>query len=340
MNEKKYHNYTVEEFLNDQDFIRFVKYNLQDDVAFWKGWIEANADHLENYNLAFKELKYILSAEHIQIPPFFIEELWVDIRASITEREVKKIKIRRTAIWISSIAASLVFAVFSAWYFNSDIVVKTAFGETKIVTLDDSTKIHLNSNSVLTMPRAYLWKKVRSVSLDGEAYFKVRHLNVDPATIQRGDLFVVHTPTVQIQVLGTEFNVRDRRHEAQVALISGRVLVRSMKTGKEFSMIPGNVFKNNMLNEGIASSAAQSISPSSWIEGKLILKQAKVSEIIAAFQDRYGYKVVMENQNLLNEVIDGTISLKDENGVLFTLSNILNVNIKKEGSVITLTSRR
>ncbi|KLT66760.1 FecR family protein [Pedobacter sp. BMA] len=340
MNQKKYHEYSVEDFLNDKDFIRFVKFNLDDDIKFWNRWVQTNPNATGNYSSALEQLNYILSAHQTALPPLFLDKLWTDIKFSIAEKETRMIKRKRAVLWISSMAASLLIAAFSVWYFTSEIVIRTGFGETKMVSLDDSTKIRLNANSTLTMSRAFKWKNIRSVELQGEAYFKVRHLNINPSHVRRGELFVVNTKTVQVQVLGTEFNVQDRREESKVALISGRVMVKSLRTGSHIIMQPGNIFKSNMLSEKISPSSIQSISPSSWIEGKLVLKQAKVSEIIAAFQDLYGYKVMLDDPKLLNEVIDGTISIKDESGVMFTLSNILHVNIKKEGNVITLKSKR
>ncbi|MFW0716018.1 FecR family protein [Pedobacter sp. N23S346] len=340
MNKEIYQFYTVEEFLADRDFIRYVKFHSPDDVLFWENWSAENPDRLVTFQEAYSELKIIFSDPGIVVPHGFMEKLRMDINSSIDQVEAKRKRAKSYILWSSSIAASLVVGILSVWYFTSNIIVLTNYGETKKIQFSDGTEILLNANSTLSYPRAYAWKKVRSISLDGEAYFKVKHINQNPLSIKSGELFQAKTKSIEVSVLGTEFNLKERHNLANVALVNGKVKVRSIKTNIGYFLQPGNTIKINSTNGQLMPNQYGSLEQTAWIDGKLIVNQATVNEIITAFEDLYGYKVILDNPALGNKKIDGSISIKSEQSLLFTLSNILNVNIKKEGKTIRLETRR
>ena len=94
---------------------------------------------------------------------------------------------------------------------------KTAFGETRTVTLTDGSQVTLNANSSLRVPRFGFGKRTRDVTLLGEADFSIKHLPDD----QR---FVVQTDkNFEVVVLGTEFLVNTREKGTKVVLNKGKV---------------------------------------------------------------------------------------------------------------------
>ncbi|WP_316739010.1 FecR family protein [Pedobacter aquatilis] len=340
MENKDYSVFTITDFLEDADFLRFVKYKYPNDVAFWLDWRNANPQNLKSFTAAELQLKLILGAEEFIPSPNLEVDLLEDIKQSIGKNQrIAKLR-RRNYYWASGIAASLFIGVFAIWFFNSIITYKADYGETTSLTLPDGTEIKLNSNSSLSYPRAYAWKKTRTVKLTGEAYFQVKHLNRNPQQIKDGERFQAETGSLEVEVLGTEFNLKERHGEAHVALIRGKVRVKSIKTGNKYMMQPGNVIKINAADGALIADNESSAVKTAWTEGKLIVNQTSVKEIITAFEDLYGYKVILDNPALSNKKIDGSISIKSEQSLLFTLSNILDVNIKREGKVIRLESRR
>ncbi|MFD2288075.1 DUF4974 domain-containing protein [Pedobacter petrophilus] len=339
MNKELYQFYSIEDFLQDNNFIRYVKSRAEADVSFWELWISGKPGNIDAYNEAYAQLLMIFSHQEIPVPHGFQAALWIDINKSIDTIENKRRKSTTYLLWSSSIAASIIAGIFSVWYFTGNIVVHTDYGQTKNLKLTDGTEVILNANSTLSYPRAYAWKKIRSMSLEGEAYFKVNHLNQDTHNIKRGEAFEAVTGSVEVSVLGTEFNLKQRHGIALVGLINGRVLVKSIKTGKKYVMQPGNVIKVNSADGKIIVNPQGSSTQSAWVDGKLVINQTSVKEIITAFEDLYGYKIILDNPALGNKKIDGSISIKSEQNLLFTLSSILNVDIKREGKVIRLQTR-
>ena len=94
---------------------------------------------------------------------------------------------------------------------------RTGYGEMKTIVLPDSSVVILNSNSSLRIPEQWSDAEGRQVWLEGEAYFQVQK---QPATVRK---FVVHTRQVDVEVLGTKFNVNTRRQQAVVSLEEGKV---------------------------------------------------------------------------------------------------------------------
>ena len=104
-------------------------------------------------------------------------------------------------------------------------------GETFKITLCDGTEVWLNANTHFVYPTTFVGKE-RTVTLNGEAYFKVAKDTERP--------FIVKTPHIQTRVLGTEFNIRSYSPEdTHVVLISGKVEVSNTKNNAYTRLIPG-----------------------------------------------------------------------------------------------------
>lgn len=86
------------------------------------------------------------------------------------------------------------------------------------ITLSDNTKVWLNAGSTLTYPVAFTGKE-RSVSINGEGYFEVAHDPQKPFKVRKGEM--------EINVLGTHFNVNSHNDEKEIkiTLLEGKVNV-------------------------------------------------------------------------------------------------------------------
>lgn len=86
------------------------------------------------------------------------------------------------------------------------------------MTLADGSHIWLNAGSSITYPVAFTGNE-RKVSMTGEAYLEVAHNSTMPFTVSKGD--------VNVQVLGTKFNVNayDDESAIKVTLLDGSVKV-------------------------------------------------------------------------------------------------------------------
>ncbi len=97
--------------------------------------------------------------------------------------------------------------------------VSAAFGTRSMLTLDDGSRVWLNSGSKLRYPKDFSARRRREVFLSGEAYFEVQSDASRP--------FIVHTKNLNVRATGTRFNVNASSIEktCQVTLVEGKVTV-------------------------------------------------------------------------------------------------------------------
>ncbi len=88
------------------------------------------------------------------------------------------------------------------------------------ITLMDGSKVWLNAGSSITYPVAFIGNE-RKVTIDGEAYFEITTNTAMPFKVAKGSM--------EVQVLGTHFNVNAFEDEAnvKVTLLEGSVKVIS-----------------------------------------------------------------------------------------------------------------
>lgn len=93
------------------------------------------------------------------------------------------------------------------------------FGEKTTFSLPDDSEVVLNSGSEIQYKK-WNWDHQRHLELQGEAYFRVA----------KGRRFEVETRLGKVTVLGTQFNVKDRKNRFDVVCYEGRVKVNYANT--------------------------------------------------------------------------------------------------------------
>jgi transmembrane sensor len=119
---------------------------------------------------------------------------------------------------IATMAVAAVAVLGTLFYLHTDAVV-TAVGEQRTLTLDDGTRVYLNTNSRAVV---HYDKKLRQVNLEkGEALFEVAKRPEWPFVVTAGDQ--------QVTALGTAFIVRRDEKDLAVTLVEGKVTVSPVK---------------------------------------------------------------------------------------------------------------
>jgi len=97
--------------------------------------------------------------------------------------------------------------------------ISTGKGQTYQMVLADGTKVWLNAGSQLDFPSSFDGSSTRTVKFSGEGYFEVSPDQRHP--------FIVQSPSQQIEVLGTRFNLSDYGGQASAvtSLLEGSVQV-------------------------------------------------------------------------------------------------------------------
>lgn len=176
-------------------------------------------------------------------------------------------------------------------------------GSISNVILPDSTIIYLNAGSEIKYsvnPNI----KEREVFLSGEAWFDVSKDSKRP--------FTVHTDYFNVNVLGTEFNVKAYAQDLHAAatLEEGSILVTSsskVKLAENIKLRPGEQFVFNKDEKSVQIKEVDTQIYSSWKDNKLIFLKMSLRELIILLERKYGVDIEVLNPEILEYHYSGTI---------------------------------
>lgn len=143
------------------------------------------------------------------------------------------------------------------------------------VQLADGTRVWLNSESQLKYPVAFVDGEIRQVELlYGEAYFEV-----SPSTAHKGSRFKVKTRMQNVEVIGTEFNIKAYKEEANIytTLVKGKVQIGNA-TAKNI-LAPNEQSKLSINNDRIEIYEVDVYNEISWRKGLFVFKGMTLKEI-------------------------------------------------------------
>ncbi|QES88362.1 FecR family protein [Rhizosphaericola mali] len=335
---EKYYQYSFEEFCDDTYFLRFVK---GEDIKCnndWENWVTTTPSNIDAFKNAKLYLEQVIHPISIDIDYQLQEDNFKIIESKI--RGTQKRNRRKAVIYsIVSLAAIITGLLIGLrWYLNDLITIQTSYGETTMITLPDSTHIELNSNTKLSYHRSWKWTNKREVWINGEAYLSVNHINKNPKEILPKERFKVFAGTSTIEVLGTEFNVRNRNQNTLVSLIKGHILFSDIRfKNKSIELQPGdNAIANSNKIDQIPKDKIKSV-PQAWTKKEIISQGLTIENIINYYEELYGKKIIVSDLNILNKKIDGSISLNNPSIALYTIANLLNADVTIKGNDIYLT---
>lgn len=188
------------------------------------------------------------------------------------------------------------------------------------VILSDGTKVILNANSKLTYPVSFD-KNVRSVILEGEAYFDVVKSDVP---------FLVKSNDVLIKVYGTIFNINSYDIEnIEVVLVTGKVGVSY--ADNEQLLLPNQYVTINE-NSGIGKvTDVHSSDYILWVQGQIKSYNSELGNLIDKFKYWYGLEIYFMNDDKrfipINASFDNNQSFEE---IIPTIEFSTGVEIRKE----------
>lgn len=230
----------------------------------------------------------------------------------------------------ASLAAILLVGfVLYQYYPTATIEYTTAYGQTKKVVLPDSSVVTLNANTKIRVPENWDQNSVdREVWLEGEAFFEVKKW--------QGKTFTVYAGDVVVEVLGTSFNVEDRRCKTQVVLNTGKVKLKLVNEKQVYDMKPGDLVRYTERKEVMEQRSVDPEIYSAWKDHKLIFQDTKLKDIALLIEDNYGYKVHIKDKTLLNRRFTGSVPSDNIDMLLDKISLLFSIKVQKENNVITM----
>ena len=124
---------------------------------------------------------------------------------------------------------------------QNTICYTTNPGEQKKINLPDGSQVYLNEETRVVFAENWKAGTERKVRLTGEAYFDVKEKRYEGSTVK----FVVATKDVNVEVVGTKFNVKEISPKTQVYLQSGKIMLGINDIGKTIEMNPSELLEYN-----------------------------------------------------------------------------------------------
>lgn len=203
----------------------------------------------------------------------------------------KSIPLYRKFLRIASILIIPIISVVGSYMYvknnsisNDSIEFVECFvpnGQIKEVILPDSTTVQLNSGSVLIYPKSFSGK-TRDLYLNGEALFSVTHNEEQP--------FIVKTADMDIEVLGTVFNVSSYHTSERIAttLQSGKVSVTMKNQESEpiilspsqQILVDRRTGETNVKEVNVENTVA-------WQKGYLMMESLNIRDISKILERKY-----------------------------------------------------
>lgn len=187
---------------------------------------------------------------------------------------------------------------------------KTAYNEIRIprggeyqLVLSDGTHVWLNSQSTLRFPVNFSGP-LREVTLQGEAYFEVAKDKVHPFIVRTRD-------NINVQVLGTSFNVRAYADEKDIEVVLEAGVVRMKTSGQEVMLKPGEMSCYNTKTRNMDKQSVNTANYTGWRKGQCIFIRRRIEDIFKELARWYNMEVFYRNEAAKNIVFSGSIKRYD-----------------------------
>ncbi len=183
-----------------------------------------------------------------------------------------------------------------------DELVVPRGGEYSLV-LSDGTKVFLNSMSRLVFPVRFSGNR-REVTLEGEGYFEVKKNEEHP--------FIVQVNEMQIQVLGTSFNVKAYQDEQNVytTLVEGSVRINTGEgqLNPEYTLEPDQQAVFDKRNATVSVQNVDAAQYMQWTTGRYIFADQPLDEIMKTLSRWYDFTFRYSDESLKEMRFEGGLN--------------------------------
>lgn len=270
----------------------------------------------------------------VDIDPGHQEVLYNKLLETIKkEKKVYSFQKRSPATIIWSVAATIALFICAGLYFlhtrpkpaplQAKVAIPQPTRHVQEIKLADGSIVLLNKNSHLDYPAKFTGK-TREVYLTGEAYFDIRHDPLHP--------FLVHAGQITTRVLGTAFNIKSEGCMVQVTVTRGKVKVSTPKKTLGI-VLPNHQISYNEANHQSSKNILNAKTTILWKETDLVMDHMTLKEAAAVLTERYGIKVMLNNEKIGNCRFSATfLNTTGLQQVVNVLSHLNNLNYKWNGT--------
>ncbi len=227
--------------------------------------------------------------------------------------------------------------LFSDRIFKDDAVkmlsIQSPAGIRSNLNLPDGTKVILAGGSRIKYPENFEGD-LREVFLSGRAFFDVVHNAQKP--------FVVSTPKMDVQVLGTRFSVTAYPSDriVKTVLVSGSVKVMLNGQDQDVLLKPDEQFIYDSKNKSARLEQVNAGNLTAWIYGKQFFDQDDIFTVCKELEYWYGVDIELENAKNQDNLYTLTIEDNSLEEVLLLLKKVSPMEYDISGNKVRITYKQ
>ena len=293
--------------------------------AGWRNWVDESADHAAAFELLTDTWE---KSSRLRRRP--IEQL--------ASWELPGFRISFSTALFATTAIALCAVIGTVFYLHNDAIA-TVVGEQRTVTLEDGTRVYLNTD---TRAVVHYDKRARRVELDrGEALFEVAKRPDWP--------FIVTAAHRHIRALGTAFVVRSDDEHLTVTLVEGKVTVSSGASAAAatattsavegshatFTLAPGQrlIFAKNGLPT-MDQPALERVT--AWKRGQVSLDNTRLADAVGEMNRYSRIHLVIQDARTAAIPISGTFQAGDSEDFARAIVRTYHLELRARGGELVL----
>jgi len=285
-----------------------------DETSSLDQWLD---EHPDNANAYAKTLMVWNELGHV-LPDRMPEE----------RRAAAPPKLRRHMPVVALVCTLLLCVLGWAWLSQMP-TYRTGVGEQRIVTLDDGTRVTLNTDTEIKPLFGDGERKLKLVH--GEALFDVAHNAARPFVVEAGENYV--------RALGTSFVVRSSDNRLDVILLSGVVKVdRGTDDSQATVLSPGERYRK--AGDHVLRDRPQIEAVTAWRNGELVLDKTPLGEAVAEM-NRYSAKPITLRSQAATELrLSGVFRTGESETFANTVGAIYGLKVTENAREFNITDAR
>jgi ferric-dicitrate binding protein FerR (iron transport regulator) len=305
-------------------------------------WVEVS-DEREKEITRLKNI-WIISGIDQDINSFLKSREIDRIMAIIREENLRKQRKKHLNKILAYAAGFLVvvgLSTYSGFYLSQKVTnsnqayteIYVPKGERTSVLLPDGSKVQLNSDSRLRFESTLSVSKKRKVSLSGEGYFDVKPDSAHP--------FIVETPSYDIEVLGTSFDVSCYPNDSLITtfLKHGKVKI-SKDNSKPVYLTPSELYCYNTSTFESSKKKVDDSRYADWTKGRFTIAGETIGDLAKKLERRFNISIVFGDAEAKNHMYSGSIKDEDLNTMLEALTYASTIKYEHKGDTIVLYSKK
>ena len=278
-----------------------------------------------------------------EMPRDVQERMYRRLSRELDEKKTKTILLRSRfswKVWPQIAVACIIIVLGLVNYRMNDkqkqlstqnFTVLAEKGQRAFITLPDSTKVWLNSDTKISYPADYGLKE-RNVTLVGEAYFEVAK-NPDKR-------FIVEAKGMQVEALGTSFNVNAYQNDNKIiaSLFSGSVRV---SYDRHVAILePHESIRVDLLNRSFSRYKDESMQNIAlWRKNEITFDGESLEEITHIMSRLYNTTICIEDESLKKVCYIGTIRNNNLENFIDIINLTTPVVYENKGDTVFLRKR-